>query len=552
MDKKDIKIEYVPVEQLKGNEYNPRKWDNETKEQLKESINRFGAVDPILVNSSSKRKDIVIGGNFRLEVLKELGHKTAPVVYLNTPDINKEKELNVRLNKNQGEFDYKLLADFDEDFLGDIGFDSIELDDIFLGDDSEEEQFDINKELAKLNIEKITVNKGDVYDLDGSRLCCGDSTVEEDMKLLMGNAKADFCLTDPPYILDYLNGNTRNGKATEGFGVKKNRRYLETDILPPDFTEKWMGNVSKFQKDNFSIMVYENWKNIRTIWGEMEKHWKVKNMVVWHLPNMAPLGYLNQNRMDQKGKVIVDPQRGPVIKKIFEKVAYEHYSGRKIYNWLRHELNFYTRGNKPITLSGIYRILDSTFYYGEFEYPRESGNVYKGIHEPLINKELFDKAQAQLKRDKIVRESKEFSFTKLFVCGKCGSGISAEEKWKTLKSGGSNRYIYYSCSRARDRNCKNKYIREEELIKQLLNIIDDVSINELGMHKSMEDEVKRFNKFQKNVFGVKEKIKTDEDLNIRKYAKYLLKEGSTSEKRLLLSNLRSRIRYEDKELSLIQ
>lgn len=297
-----------------------------------------------------------------------------------------------------------------------------------------------------------------------------------------------------------------------------------------------LGSQAKLENDNRGINVR---RGLRT------------RVEAGYWPNMAPLGYLNQNRMDKKGKLIIDPLRGPVIKKIFEKVAYEHYSGRKIYNWLRHELNFYTRGNKPITLSGIYRILDNTFYYGEFKYPKESENIYKGIHKPLINRELFDKVQAQLKRDNIVRESKEFAFTKLFVCGKCGSGISAEEKWKKLKAGGSNRYIYYSCSRARDRNCKNKYIREEDLIQELLKIIDDVSIDELGMHKTMQDEVTRFNKFQKNVFGVKEKIKTDEDLNIRKYAKYLLKEGSTSEKRLLLSNLRSRIRYEDKELSLM-
>ena len=86
-------------------------------------------------------------------------------------------------------------------------------------------------------------------------------------------------------ILMYLNGKKKHGKATEGFGAKRDRRYLETDILPPDFTENWMANIAKVQKEHFSIIVYENWKNIRTIWGEMEKYWKVKNMLVWHLPN---------------------------------------------------------------------------------------------------------------------------------------------------------------------------------------------------------------------------------------------------------------------------
>ncbi len=266
----------------------------------------------------------------------------------------------------------------------------------------------------------------------------------------------------------------------------------------------------------------------------------------------APLGYLNQKHMDKKGQVLVDPQRAPIIKKMFEKVAYEQWSGRKVYNWMRFELNFYTRGNKPLTLSGVYRILENPFYYGIFERPRESGNWYQGKHQPLINQELFEKVKAQLKRDQIVRETKEFAFTKLFTCGYCQSGISAEEKWKQLKDGGANRYIYYSCSRARDRNCKNKYIREEELITELLKILDKVNINELGMRQKLEEEINRYNIFQSSVLGATEKIKTDKDTDIRNYAKYILKEGMTSEKRELLANLRSRIIYKDKTLTLVE
>ncbi len=266
----------------------------------------------------------------------------------------------------------------------------------------------------------------------------------------------------------------------------------------------------------------------------------------------APLGYLNQNRMDKKCQVILDPLRAPIIKKMFEKVAYEQFSGRKIFNWLKFELNFYTRGNKPLTLSGIYRILQSPFYYGVFERPLGSGNWYQGKHEPLITQELFEKVKAQLKRDQIVREAKEFAFTKLFTCGYCGSGISAEEKWKQLSGGGANRYIYYSCSRARDRNCKNKYIREEDLITELLKILDKVNINELGMRQKLEDEIARFNIFQRSVLGAKEKVQTNKDTDIRNYAKYILKEGSTVEKRELLANLRSRIIYKDKTLTLVK
>jgi site-specific DNA recombinase len=238
---------------------------------------------------------------------------------------------------------------------------------------------------------------------------------------------------------------------------------------------------------------------------------------------------------------------------MFEKVAYENWSGRKLYNWLKFELNFHTRGNKPCTLSGIYRILDNPFYYGVFERPKNSGNWYTGKHTPLISKELFDKAQERLTRDKIVRETKEFAFTKLFTCGYCGSGISAEEKWKELKGGGANRYIYYSCSRARDRNCKNKYIREEELITELMKIMDEVNINELGMRAKLEDEIKRFNRLQKLTTKEVKKPTIDEnDVSTREYAKYVLIEGTTQEKRELLGNLRSRISYKDKKITLIK
>lgn len=281
----NISITEVPLENLRAAECNPRKHSKEQSDQLKESIKRFGMVDPIICNSAPERQNVTIGGHFRAEVARELGMTTVPVVYVNIPDIEKEKELNIRLNKNQGEFDLELLAEFDETFLADIGFSSEDLDNIFPTEE-QTEIFDLKKELDKLDIKQISVQKGDVYELNGSRLYCGDSTIEEDFVQLMNGEKADMCMTDPPYILDYLKGKTKQKDGvTTGFGAKKNRRYLETDELPPDFTEKWMKNVHAASKEHFSIIVYENWKNIRTIWNEMEKYWKVKNMIVWHLPN---------------------------------------------------------------------------------------------------------------------------------------------------------------------------------------------------------------------------------------------------------------------------
>lgn len=283
MHKENLKIEYVSIESLVTNEKNPRKWNDEQKKSLTESIKKFGNVDPIIVNAHPDRKNVVVGGHFRLEVCKELGYKNMPVVFVNlTPE--KESELNLRLNKNQGEFDLDLLAEFDESLLTYIGFSSEEIDDIFPAEINEE-QFDLQKELDKLDI-TVKAKKGDVYDLDGSRIMIGDSTIEADVLKLMGENKADMVLCDPPYILNYLKGKGRGKDGpTVGFGAKKNRRYLETDVLPDNFSDLWMANVAKVQKPDFSIIIFENPKNLKTIWTALEKHWKYRNTITWHVSN---------------------------------------------------------------------------------------------------------------------------------------------------------------------------------------------------------------------------------------------------------------------------
>lgn len=278
----NLQIQTINIADLIPSTYNPRKWSVDATQRLTESIREFGLVDPILANKAKGRENIVIGGHFRLKVAKDLGIKEVPVVYIDIPEVEREKELNLRLNKNLGEWDLALLKEFDEAILADIGFTSEDLDSVFEVDDTPE-NFDLKKELEKLDIHNVEVEKGDVYQLGESRLMCGDSTVGEDFTKLMNGQKADMCMTDPPYILDYLHAK-RQGKPVTGFGSKRNRRYLETDVLPDDFTELWMKNVADNAKPDFSIIVYENWKNLRIIWGEMEKHFKVKNMIVWHVP----------------------------------------------------------------------------------------------------------------------------------------------------------------------------------------------------------------------------------------------------------------------------
>jgi hypothetical protein len=270
-------------------------------------------------------------------------------------------------------------------------------------------------------------------------------------------------------------------------------------------------------------------------------------MGLWPAP--APTGYLNEKRIDRKGHVLIDSQRAPIIKQIFEKVAYEHWSGRKLYHWLKFELNFKTINNKNLSLGNIYLILQNHFYYGVFECPKKSGNWYTGKHKPIITKELFDDVQSQIKTQSIYNCNKEFAFTRIMTCGLCGSGISADEKFKKLKNGKINRHVYYGCTKSRDKYCKCGYINETDLIKQFEILIDKIDLDEIKIKKKLVDEVSRFKKFQRSLLGENRKILI-EDIDIRNYAKYLIKEGSIQEKRELLGNLKSIIILKEKTISL--
>lgn len=271
-------------------------------------------------------------------------------------------------------------------------------------------------------------------------------------------------------------------------------------------------------------------------------------MGLW--PSRAPTGYLNEKRMDRKCESSLDPDRAPIIKKMFEKVAYEKWSGRKVYHWLKFDLNFRTAaGNKNLSLGNVFSILENHFYYGIFEYPKNSGRWYQGKHEPLISKELFDQVQSQMKSQVIRSEGKEFAFTRLIECGLCGSGVTADEKLKKQKNGNIHRHVYYGCNKSKDRECKGGYVNEPALIDQFVELIDRIDINEIGIKEKIKSEVERFKKFQQSVLGIKERPDV-KDIDIRNYAKYLLREGADIEKRELLGCLKSRLVLVGKLISL--
>lgn len=274
-------------------------------------------------------------------------------------------------------------------------------------------------------------------------------------------------------------------------------------------------------------------------------------MGLW--PSVPPTGYLPNHDRNKKCEVTLDEHRSEAIKQMYEKVAYDGWSGRKIFHWLRDDIRFRTKNGKPLTLSNVYIILKNTFYYGEFEYPKGSGNWYKGKHEPIITKDLYNQVQNKLTSEYTIRtQNKEFAFTKMMTCGLCGSGITADEKFKKLKDGTTNRYVYYGCTKFNDKTCPCGYIREEDLIEQLASILNIVSLDEIGMKDRIKKEIQLHNEFQETVLEkeVKEKVKIKE-IDIRNYAKHILRKRPLHEKRELLSCLRSKLVLKDKELKII-
>jgi len=272
-------------------------------------------------------------------------------------------------------------------------------------------------------------------------------------------------------------------------------------------------------------------------------------MGLW--PCRPPTGYTKFKRMDQKCESVLDPERAPIIKKVFEKIGYDGWTGRKVYQWLKDDINFKTENNMQLSLGNFYRLLENHFYYGRFEFPRQSGNWYNGAHEPIISKELYDLVQMQIKSQILLPRStqKEFAFTKIMTCGLCGSGITADEKFKKQQNGNVHRYVYYKCTRIKDPNCPNDLINEIDLVDQLKDLIGDVEIQTSSLREKITCEVQRFKKFEQMLLGTRTPV-VIKDIDMRNYAKFILIEGSMDEKREFLRCLKSDIFLRNKKISL--
>ena len=241
-------IEKMKTENLLPADYNPRKDlkpGDEEYEKLKRSIEQFGYVEPVIWNRTTGR---VVGGHQRLKVLIDMGINEVDCVVVEM-DENKEKALNVALNKISGEWDKDKLAllisdlqaeDFDVSLTG---FDAAEIDDLFkdtIQDKIKDDDFDVDAELQNPTITK----PGDVWQLGRHRLVCGDSTSAEIYDMLLGDEKVNLVITDPPYNVDY-----------EGSAGKIKNDNMEDDKFY-NFLFDAFSNTEKYMADDASIYVF--------------------------------------------------------------------------------------------------------------------------------------------------------------------------------------------------------------------------------------------------------------------------------------------------------
>ena len=237
-----MEIVKVDINDLISPEYNPRQITDDEMEKLKNSINEFGYIAPIIVN---KYNNHIIGGNQRYEALKSLGYTDVDVVFVDEPDLNREKALNIALNKISGEWDFVKLADIiDELELNDFdipltGFDEQELENFYIEEENPKEHEPV--EVAEDDYDEpddleVTVQTGDIYILGNHRLMCGDSTKKEDVALLMEGKQADMVFTDPPYDLEdnYSTIIFKNAKANAEIFIMTNERKLAHIIVKYD------------------------------------------------------------------------------------------------------------------------------------------------------------------------------------------------------------------------------------------------------------------------------------------------------------------------------
>lgn len=256
-EKEKIQIEYIKTSLLKFYPGNPRIWNDKGKDDLKRSISRNGWLSPLLIEMSPGREYTVLSGNMRLELAQEMGFKEVPCVKVVIDDPEKEREIVLRMNVLNGDWNYELLKNFEIGTLLEAGFDEKQLSDIWsdiLG--IEEDEFDVEQELQKIVTPQTKL--GEIYSLGNHVLGCGDATNPEFVKRLLDGTKVDLIYCDPVYNLgiSYNFGISGHGQ----YGGSVNDQKSDTEYK--EFLKKTIENALTVSKDDCHIFYYCDQKYI--------------------------------------------------------------------------------------------------------------------------------------------------------------------------------------------------------------------------------------------------------------------------------------------------
>jgi DNA modification methylase len=256
-------IEKKKISDLIPAPYNPRQSTAKQEKHLKESLKKFGLVEPIIFN---KQTGYIVGGHFRVRELKKLGIKEIECVIVDLNDAD-EKELNIRLNANTGSWDWDTLAnDWDVVDLDKWGLDIPQFDTV---EELEASEDDYNVPEGGIETDIVI---GDLFEIGEHRLLCGDSTDSDAVARLMNGDKADMVFTDPPYGIDVVKNSkiggdkeaTFQGVVGGGGGATKKGK---NKIVDAKVYEKIIGdNTTETAKEFYQTCISLGMKNF-IIWG---------------------------------------------------------------------------------------------------------------------------------------------------------------------------------------------------------------------------------------------------------------------------------------------
>lgn len=293
-----------------------------------------------------------------------------------------------------------------------------------------------------------------------------------------------------------------------------------------------LGSQAKLENDNRSINVK------RGIRAKCEMGWR---------PGPAPIGYINRSYAGVK-EMVLDEERAPIIKEMFERSGLLGQSGRTIKDWLDSS-GFTTKAGRQLSLSQIYRILTNPFYYGYFKYP-ENGPLYKGLHTPIITEELYENVRSRI--DEIVPDnkaawgSKKFPFKHLFYCGSCGSRLTVEEHFKQLKDGTKRRHVYYRCTKStKDPDCKERSITAAMIVNQILAMVDQGLFDDIEPFESLFRRIEQYKRVTSQLIKDHGIVATERQY-FKNYASYTLRQGSLSEKDSFIRGLNEALFVSDR------